>query len=117
MRADGTQDPVDRRIEHPGIGDDAEEENGKYEHADDWREALHSGRDEFARLRSESTGEGSHRGNDDQCDERRDSPAHDRGEQDEDREQTEEGEHGLKRSPPRTNRANRLLLTIDKRGL
>jgi hypothetical protein len=93
VRADRAQDRVDRRIEHPGVGDDAEEENGEDEHADHRREVLHAGRDEFARLRSESAGERGHRRHDDQRDERGDAPAHDRGEQNDECGQTEEGEH------------------------
>ena len=104
-------------IEHPGVGDDAEEEDREDEHADDGREVLHAGRDELARLRSEPADERRQRRHDDQRDERGDPPAHDRGEQDDEGGQTEEGEHGPQRSRPGTDRANRLLLTIDKRGL
>ena len=93
VRADRAQDPVDRRVEHPRIGDDPEEEDGEDEHPDDGREVLHAGRDEFARLRSETAGERRDGGDDDQCDEWGDAPAHDRGEQDDERGETEEGEH------------------------
>ena len=92
-RADGAQDAIDDRIEQPGVGHDAEVEDGEHEHRRDRRRLLQAADDELRGLEAEPADERRRRRHDDQRHERRHPPAHDDRQQNEDRRETEERQH------------------------
>ncbi len=90
--ADAAQESADDGLEHARVREDAEEQDGEDEHADDAGDALHAGEHELAGFEAEAGGEGGRDRKDDEGDEGCDLPAEDGDQQAEDGEETEESE-------------------------
>jgi hypothetical protein len=95
--AHGAQDAVDDRVQHAGIGDDAEVEDGEDEHPRYRRHVLDAGQDELAGIEPEAARERGDDGNGDERDQRRHALGQDDDKQRDDGQQPEQCEHGLLR--------------------
>ena len=92
-RSHGLQNSVDDRIEHAGVGHDAEEQDREDEHPDNRREALNAGHDELARVPAEPADERRGDGNEDERHQRRHPFRHDDGQQKGDGDEAQNRQH------------------------
>jgi hypothetical protein len=91
--SDGAENAVDDRIEHAGVGHDAEVEDCEHEHAGDRGDAGDAGEDELAGREAETADQRRHDRRRDQRHERRQKVEHDHGQQHNDRKCAEQREH------------------------
>ena len=93
MHADGPQDAIDDGVKQPGVGHDAEIEDGEHEHRGDRCGLLNAGDDELCGIEAEPADERRRCRHRDEGHERRQAAAHDEGEERQYRQQAKGGKH------------------------